>query len=204
MADKMGKIIIIAGPTGSGESTITRAVLKKLPRTERMITATTRPPRPHEKNGVDYYFVSPKKFKKLAAEGALLEYIKVPNRNIYYGTIKKQVGKKLAAGINLVGNLELRGVLAYRRIFPEQILSIFIKPDNIRVIKRRLIRRDPTITKNEVAKRLTNARREMKEAKYYDYIVINRDGAPMIAVAEVSKLVKKFLKSGIDKNRLLR
>lgn len=196
MPKHFGKIIIIAGPTGSGESAITKAILESLPRTERMITATTRPARPYEKNGRDYFFVSPAKFSRMVKRGEFLEYVKVPNRNVYYGTIKKQVESKLAQGINLIGNLEKRGLISYRRAFPpDQVLGIFIKPDNLKVLEKRFILRDPTISRSEIRKRISNARKEMKEQKYYDYKVLNPDGKMSIAVRETLKILRKFIES---------
>ena len=195
MKKQNGKIIIIAGPTGSGESAVTKEILKKLPRTERMITATTRTARPYEKNGRDYFFLTPAQFKKMARHGEFLESIKVPNRNVYYGTIRKQIENKLAQGTNLIGNLEKRGLLSYRRYFPKkQVLGIFIKPDSLDVLKKRFVLRDPTITKAEVRKRLNNAKKEIREEKYYDYTVINPDGHMDKAVKETLKILKKFVK----------
>jgi len=195
MPNKRGKIIVISGPTGSGESAITRAILKTIPRTARMVTATTRPPRPQEKNGVDYFFVSLSKFKNMIKNGEILEHIKIPNRQVYYGTIKKQVEDKLTAGINLIGNLGWPGNESFEKHFPGQVLGIFIKPDSLAVIKKRLIHRDPTITEAEIQKRLANAKREIKEAKYYDYTVINHDGRMNQAVAQVAKLMREFIKN---------
>jgi guanylate kinase len=191
---KPGKIIIIAGPTGSGESAVTKAALRVVPRTERVVTTTTRKKRPYEKNGIDYFFVSPKYFKKMITAGEFLEYIKVPNRDVQYGTVKKQVENKLNAGINLVGNFELQGLRSYREAFPGRILGIFIRPDSLSVLKKRFVRRDPTITEREINKRLVNARREMKEAKYYDHIVLNPDGRIDFAVKQVIRLMRNFIK----------
>jgi guanylate kinase len=195
MPKKQGKVFIIAAPTGCGESAVTKAVLSRLPRTERMITATTRSARPHEKNGRDYFFVSPAKFKLMVGRGEFLEYIKVPNRNVYYGTIKKQIENKLARGINLIGNLEKRGLKSYRQAFPpHQVLGIFIKPDSLKVLRKRFILRDPTISKTEIAKRINNARKEMREEKYYDYTVANPDGRINVAVDKTLKILKNFIK----------
>jgi len=194
MPIKRGKIIVISGPTGSGESVITKEILKIVPRTARMVTATTRPPRPREKNGVDYIFVSLLKFKTMVKNGEILEYIKIPNREVYYGTIKKQVEDKLNAGINLIGNLGWPGNESFEKHFPGQVLGIFIKPDSLAVIKKRLINRDPTITPVEIKKRLANAKHEMREAKYYDYTVVNHDGKMKQAAQEVAKLMRTFIK----------
>lgn len=193
MPIKPGKVIVIAAPTGCGESAVTKAALAAVPRTERIVTATTRKKRPYEKNGVDYYFVSKKKFNQMVKRDEFLEYIKVPNRNVYYGTIKKRVENKLAAGINLIGNFERRGLVSYREALPGRVLGIFIKPDSLSVLKQRFIRRDPTVTATEIKKRLINARREMKEANDYDYIVLNPDGRMDTAVRRVIKLIGQFI-----------
>ncbi len=190
-----GKIIVISGPTGSGESAITKKILEAVPNTERMITVTTRAPRPHEHNDVDYHFVSVEDFKRMIAEGRLLEYIKVPNRDVYYGTVKHDVESKLEAGINLIGNLGWPGHDSFAKLYPGRVISIFIKPDNLAVIKERLIKRDPTITPDEVEKRLQNAQREMDEAVHYSYSVTNSDGHMDEAVQAVKKLVENFIHS---------
>lgn len=196
MPKKQGKVFIIAAPTGCGESAVTKAVLSRLPRTERMITATTRAARPHEKNGRDYFFVSPAKFKSMVERGEFLEYIKVPNRNVYYGTIKKQIENKLAQGINLIGNLEKRGLKSYRQAFPpDQVLGIFIKPDSLKVLRKRFILRDPTISETEITKRINNAKKEMREEKYYDYTVLNPDGQINVAVTKTLRILRKFIKT---------
>lgn len=188
-----GKIIVISGPTGSGESAITRRILQMFSGMERIITVTSRSPRPYEKDGVDYVFVSPDKFHQMAEQGEFLEYIKVPNREVYYGTLRKPIEGKLAQGIHLVGNLGWPGHQSLAKEFPGRVVSIFIKPDSLSVIRDRLIKRDPTITPAEVAKRLQNAQREIDEAKHYDYVVVNPDGQMERAVAEVRSIIQRFL-----------
>lgn len=190
---KAGKIIIISGPTGSGETVITKKILTIFPKAERIITATTRPPRPQEKPDVDYLFLSPKKFNKMIKNGEILEYIKIPNRDVYYGTLKKPIEQKLTAGINLICNLGWPGGKSFKTLFPGRVLSIFIKPDNLAIIKNRLIRRDPTISQTEIKKRLVNAAQEMKEAKYYDFIVINREHKIKQAITEIKKIMTAFI-----------
>jgi len=194
MRSKPGKIIIISGPTGSGESVITQKILRLIPNTRRIVTVTTRPPRPRETNGVDYFFVSLVQFKTLIKTGAFLEHIKIPNRQVYYGTLKKPIEDHLNDGVNLIGNLGWPGNESFQKFFPDRVVSIFIKPDSLAVIKKRLVKRDPTISEAEIAKRLANASREIKEAKYYDHVVINHDGKIEQTIAQIARLIRSFIK----------
>jgi guanylate kinase len=155
---------------------------------------TTRPPRPRETNGVDYFFVSLVQFKTLIKTGAFLEHIKIPNRQVYYGTLKKPIEDHLNDGVNLIGNLGWPGNESFQKFFPDRVVSIFIKPDSLAVIKKRLVKRDPTISEAEIAKRLANASREIKEAKYYDHVVINHDGKIEQTIAQIARLIRSFIK----------
>ena len=123
----------------------------------------------------------------------ILEYIQVPNREVYYGTFRKPIEDKLNAGINLIGNLGYPGHASFSKAYPGRVLSIFIKPDSVDVIRDRIVRRDPTITKEEVEKRIDNAKKEMEDAKYYDYVVVNKDGEMEETVVEVRRLTDQFL-----------
>ncbi len=196
MKKAQGKIIVISGPTGSGESTITRRVLEFFSTMERIITATSRSPRPTEKDGVDYYFLSLVEFRDHIAAGDFLEYIEVPSRGVYYGTLKKPIEEKRNAGIHLVGNLGWPGHSSFSRAYPGSVLSIFIKPESLSVIRDRIIKRDPTITSEEVEQRVQHAAREMQDAEHYDYVVVNKEGKMEDAVEEVRGMVESFLEKG--------
>lgn len=193
MSKKISTVIIISGPTGSGESTITQKILERLSNIERIVSATTRKPRPNEKNGVDYHFVSEEKFLKMIKTGELLEHIYEPIRGVYYGTVKKEVEKKLAKKINLIANLEIAGLQSLKLLYPGHVTSIFIKPDHPEKLRTRLIERDPTISKEEVDIRVKQAENELKDAKYFDHIVKNEYGKIDEAVAETEEIIRKEL-----------
>src|SRR3989338_7616789 len=119
----MKNILIISGPTGSGESTVTDLLIKKYPIFKRLVTATSRRPRLKEKNGRDYYFFSKAEFKKLIATGQIIEYTYIKNRDTYYGTYLPDLKKKLTAGYNLVANTDWVGTKFYTKHY--RATSIF-------------------------------------------------------------------------------
>lgn len=192
---RKGKIIIIAGSTGSGESSVTQGVLKKLPDTQRMITATNRPLRNKEKHGHDYFFYSTKEFKERLKKGEFLEHTYIANRKQYYATIKKWNEDRLSRGINLIGNLDWPGAKFYKENY--QALILFIKPERFSRIKERLLNRQPNMDPKLLKLRLENARAEMKEAKYYDHVIINPQGKLSEAIEKTLKIINKYLK--VDK-----
>jgi guanylate kinase len=100
-------IFIISGPTGTGESTITNEIIQRFPNFTRLVTATSRPPRLREKNGIDYYFFSKQEFENEIKKGNILEHTYVANRDTYYGTYKIDLENKLAKGFNIIVNPDI-------------------------------------------------------------------------------------------------
>jgi guanylate kinase len=185
-------VVVVAGPTGSGETSVSRAITKILPNIKITLTTTSRPPRLGEKNHVDYNFISKAEFKKGIRTGRFLEYIKILNRDNYYGTSREDIEKYLKKGISVIANLEIRGARVMKKTFPDT-LTIFIKPDKLSRIKKRLLERDPTISHEEYKKRLKNAKTELKEAKFYDYVIINHEGQMLATAKRIAKLIKTRL-----------
>lgn len=168
------KIVIISGPSGCGKTTLHKALLES-PRLKgkliKSISATTRLKRPGERGGRDYLFLSTKTFEERIKKGYFLEWKKIFDH--YYGTPKKQVLKLLKGGINVLLCIDVNGAKAVAREFP-QALKIFIKAPSMKVLEARLKRRGSE-NRQSLEVRLTIARRELKEAKYYDHVVINAD-----------------------------
>jgi len=184
------KVLIIAGPTGCGESTITREIIKKFPNFARLVTATTRSPRLNEKDGIDYYFFTKSKFEGEIKKGNILEYTYVKNRDTYYGTYKNDLEDKLSKGLNVIVNPDVVGAKFFKKEYGA--ITIFVKPDSIESLKNRLIKREPDISQIELEKRLANAENEIKnEEQFYDYTVINAEGKSNEAVEEVAEIIKK-------------
>ena len=182
-------IFIIAGPTGSGESAITNEIIRRFSNCTRLVTATTRKPRNQEKNGVDYFFLKTLDFLEKIKTGEILEYTYMPSRKIYYGTLKKELEKTIAAGFTIIINPDIVGARFYKKNY--KAASVFIKPESLENIKDRLIKRQPDMKKEELEKRLQQADEELREAENYDYIVENPENQMDLAVEKVIEIMKK-------------
>lgn len=169
---KKGRIVILSGPSGSGKTTLHSRLLKS-PQLKgkiiKSVSATTRPKRPHEKEGQDYLFISKKMFLHKRRLGYFLESEKVFND--YYGTPKKQVQALLRKGKNVLLCIDVKGARTVRRKYPEA-LKIFIKPPSFKELRKRLTTRG-TETRRDLAFRLRTAKKELLDAKDYDFIVVN-------------------------------
>lgn len=184
------KILVIGGPTGVGESTITKEIIRKYSIFKRLVTATTRKPRLNEKNKKDYYFFSVKKFKEQIKKGDILEHTYIKSRDVYYGSYKKDLNKKIKAGYNIIINPDIVGAKFYKKNY--NAATIFIMPDSIANLKKRHLARNPLLEKEELKKRLDYAKYEIKkESSFYDYIVKNNQGKIKETIKEVVKIIKK-------------
>ncbi len=188
--NKEKNILVIGGPSGVGESTITKEIIKRFPIFTRLVTATTRKPRLGEKDKVDYYFFSKDKFLAEIKKGNIIEYTYIKNRDVYYGSYKPDLEKKLRQGYKIIVNPDIVGARYYKKHY--QATTIFIKPDSMANLKKRQLARNPNIDPDELKKRLTYAREEIeKEAPFYDYIVVNRQGEMEKTIEKIVKILKK-------------
>ncbi len=174
MAAESHGLIILAGPAGVGKSTLCERLVTEVPGFERVITATTRPPRPNEVNGRDYHFYSETEFDaKLAADG-FLEWAWV-HRKYRYGTPKSSVLDRLPH-TSLVMNVDVQGVRSIRAaaagipLLKRCLVTIFIAPDSLDVLRQRLEGRGP-LPAEELARRMQSAELELAERFSYDYII---------------------------------
>ncbi len=164
-----GMLLIISGPSGVGKGTVCRSLLEIREAIRLSVSTTTRPPRPAEREGVDYYFTSPRRFKKMIEEGAFLEWAEV--RGHYYGTGLEAVQSNLAAGEDLILEIDVQGAVQVMDKVPAAV-SIFLAPPSEKELEERITGRG-TESSKKISRRLTTARREMESYHLYDYIVVN-------------------------------
>jgi guanylate kinase len=162
-------LFIISGPSGAGKGTVIREVLKRRPEVHLSVSATTRPARPGERHGVDYFFIPKGEFDAMRDRGDLLESAKVYDN--YYGTPRGAVESAIAAGHVVVCELDIQGAMAIKRAKPEAVL-IFIEPPSLDDLSLRLRGRG-TEEGLSLSRRLTAAYEEVKNKGSYDHIVVN-------------------------------
>ena len=184
-----GKLIIFSAPSGSGKSTIINYLLTQNLNLAFSISATSRAPRGEEKNGVEYYFLTPDEFRRRISAGDFLEYEEVYTDK-FYGTLKSEVERLTSAGKNVIFDVDVVGGVNIKRFYGERALSIFIQPPGIEELRRRLTRR-ATDAPEVIESRLAKAEYEMGFAPKFDRIVVNDDLST--AEQEVLQIIKKFL-----------
>lgn len=185
----MAKVIIFSAPSGSGKSTIINYLMAQNLNLHFSISATSRPPRGTEKNGVEYFFLSPEEFKTLIAKGDFLEYEEV-YKDRFYGTLKSQVDAQLERGENVVCDVDVLGGQNIKAYYGDKALSLFIQPPSIEVLKQRLESRGTDVP--EVIKdRLARAEFELSYADKFDKVVVNDNLED--AQSEALSLIKTFL-----------
>lgn len=188
-----GKLIIISAPSGSGKSTIIGRIMQdESLRLSFSVSATTRPRRGEEVNGVDYYYKTVDEFKQMIADEQLVEYQEVYEGR-YYGTPKSEVERITGMGRNVVLDLDVLGGVNVKRMYGDRALSIFIQPPSVEVLRQRLIGRG-TDSMEDIMARVSKAEFEISIGPQFDYTVINDDLET--AVAEVHRLISDFVTQG--------
>ena len=180
MAKNTARLFVIAAPSGAGKTTLVHALVTRHPELRFSISYTTRPKRRNEADGVDYLFVDKDEFTNLRDAGELLEYAEVFDN--YYGTSREQVRQHLAAGHNVVLEIDWQGAEQVRKSMPESI-SIFIMPPSVAELERRL-RSRRTDTDRVINRRLRDALSDMSHWEDFDYVIINDDLETAVAELE--------------------
>ncbi len=170
--ERRGLMLVLSSPSGAGKTTISRRLLELDDNLAISVSATTRPPRPAERDGVDYFFVSDEEFGRLAADGALLEHAKVFDH--YYGTPAGPVQEALAAGRDILFDIDWQGTQQLAQKARDDLVSVFILPPSKAALKERLLRRAQD-SEDVVARRMAKASDEISHWAEYDYVVINDD-----------------------------
>lgn len=168
---KQGILVVVSGFAGTGKGTVMKELLKRYENYALSISATTRKPRPGEEDGREYFFRTKEQFEQMINEDAFLEYACYVEN--YYGTPKSYVQEQMAAGRDVILEIEIQGALNIKKQFPEAVL-LFIAPPSADVLKQRLVGRG-TETEDVIEKRLARAAEEAQGIENYDYLVVNDD-----------------------------
>lgn len=189
-----GFLFIVSGPAGSGKTTVCDRMLAEVPSVERVVTSTTRQPRPGEVDTVDYYFFDHETFEAKVAAGDFYEHAHVHTNR--YGTLKSEIQDKLAAGTDLLLNIDVQGAATFRKIAQEdaaikgRVVSVFIMPKSTEELEARLRKRG-TDDEAEIQRRMAVAIEEMAQSKDYDHTILSgtrdEDFAALKAIYEAAK-----------------
>src|ERR1700761_5462802 len=181
-----GLLFVVSGPSGAGKDTLVEGLRARHERLLYSVSATTRAPRPGEREGLDYFFVTRAEFERRLAAGGFLEY-RAYNGN-FYGTPRSFVEEKLREGYDLVMKPEVNGALAIKAKFPDAVL-IFIVPDRFSHLRSRLENRR-TETNEQIAARLEIAHEEVTFVRHFDFLVLNEEARPQQAADDLEAIVR--------------
>ena len=184
-----GKLVIFSAPSGAGKTTIVRALLKDIPNLRFSVSAASRPKRPNEIDGKDYYFIPVEEFRKKIENDEFLEWEEVYENN-FYGTLKSEVDRIWDSGNHVIFDVDVVGGLNIKKYYGDRALAIFVMPPSVEELEKRLRNRS-TESETDLKRRIEKARYEMTFASQFDEIIINDDLEK--AVSGAKRLVTTFL-----------
>lgn len=187
---KKGLLIIISSPSGGGKDSVINRLLELIPNSSRLVTTTSRPLRPGNKEGVDYHFVSQEEFEEKIKKGELLEYNNYAGN--FYGTEKTRLEEALRQNEVVLAQIEVNGKHSLDKLGIEN-LSIFLLPDSLEVLAQR-IRKRRGVSEEKIKERLEIARKEIEESKDYDFRIVNEDGKLDQTVTKVREIIEDRLR----------
>jgi guanylate kinase len=171
MITRRGMLVVVSAPSGAGKTTLCREVRRLLPDLAYSVSYTTRPPRPGEVDGADFYFVTESAFTELREAGGFAEWARVHGN--LYGTHAGAIERSLAAGRDILLDIDTQGARQLRARYPEAVLIFIIAP-SVAELEQRL-RERASDAGDEIARRLARARQEIPLWRQYDYLIVNRD-----------------------------
>lgn len=191
-----GKLVLFSAPSGSGKTTLVRWLLEQPLNLSFSVSATSRPPRPNEVHGTDYFFLSPEAFREKIEAGAFLEWEEVYTDK-YYGTLRSEVERMLAEGRHVLLDVDVKGGINIKRLYGSKALAVFVEPPSIEVLRQRLENRG-TDSQAIIEERVKKAAWELSFADNFDTIIINDDLE--MAKADCLNAVKTFLEGSDNKH----
>ncbi len=174
-------LIVISAPSGAGKTTVARHLLSRFPQLRFSVSATTRPRRPGEVDGRDYFFLSREQFEAALRAGELVEYEEIFGH--LYGTLRSQVDEALRRGEFLLFDVDVKGALSLRRAYPEETFLLYIAPPSLQELERRLRQRG-TETEEQIRQRMERARLELSYQDAFDVVIRNERLEETLAQAE--------------------
>lgn len=190
---RAGFIFVISGPSGSGKTTLAKKLLKQPQLKQRFIksiSCTTRPRRPGEKQGRDYFFISPQEFRRLLKEKKFLEHTHYLGYD--YATPRDYLELAQDKGRHIILCLDIKGTLFVKRRYPDRTVTIFVKPPSLNTARERILARCAKTKLSEVNKRIELAGKELNQVKHYDYYLINDNLNS--AIKRAKKIIEQILK----------
>ena len=174
-----GRLVIISGPSGAGKTSIVKRLLEKSPLPIRMsVSATTRPARPGEQDGVDYHFLTDEQFQQKRSNNEFLECFEVFGRGYWYGTLRENVESDLSRGDWVLLEIDVNGMQQVQQQFPD-VIPVFVRPDSLDELERRL-RDRKTENEETIQRRLEVAKAEWKSKDDYMFDVVNDQLEPTV------------------------
>jgi len=183
-----GKLVVISAPSGAGKTTIAHAMLAAFPSLSFSVSATTRPQRENETEGKDYFFLSRAEFERRVAAGEFAEWEEIYGN--LYGTLKSEISRAAKERHHLLFDVDVKGALSLKRLYPEALL-IFIRPPSIEVLIKRL-RDRKTEDEETFARRMERVAMEMTKADQFDRVCVNDDLER--AIAEAKNIIEQYLR----------
>ncbi len=187
LKDRKGAVIAVSAPSGTGKTTIIKQILTEFPEIVFSVSATTRKKRKDEKDGIDYFFISEEDFKKKIKAGEFVEWEKF--YDYYYGTFKSYIDDNINNGRTVLLEIDVKGALQLKKIYPGAVLIFFYPPDFEELVKR--LKGRKTESEADFTKRIERAKMELSLKDKFDYLIENKDLE--IAVKETMSLIKKII-----------
>jgi guanylate kinase len=188
----VGHVFVITGPSGVGKGTLIRGLLERVPGLELSVSATTRPPRPGERDGVDYHFLSGEEFDRRVGNGEFVEHARYSGHQ--YGTLRSELERRMAEAAGVVLEIEVQGARQIRAAMPEAV-QVFIAPPSVEALRARLVGRG-TDAPADVEARLATALEELEAERESEYVVVN-DRLEQ-ATEELAEVVRRELRRPLD------
>jgi len=188
----VGHVFVITGPSGVGKGTLIRGLLERVPGFELSVSATTRAPRPGERDGVDYHFLSEEEFDRRVAAGDFVEHACYSGHK--YGTLRSELERRMAEAAGVVLEIEVQGARQIRAAMPEAV-QVFIAPPSVEALRARLVGRG-TDAPEDVEARLATALEELEAEREFEYVAVN-DRLEQ-ATEELAEIVRGELERPLD------